>query len=77
VALQDNLHKHAMHGAVVVGLIGFLAGLGRAVPVALSDEIANKKAFAMVVAMTVICGVFVGLCVKSFIDARRRRQQTT
>jgi len=27
--------------------------------------------------MAVVCGIFVGLCIKSFIDARRRRQQTS
>ena len=36
VAMQPNLRKHAMHVAVMVGLIGFLAGVGRGVPVALS-----------------------------------------
>jgi uncharacterized membrane protein len=76
LALQDNLRKHAMHVAVVVGLLGFVAGVGRAVPVALSGTINNTKAFAMVVAMAVTCGIYVALCVKSFVDARRRRQQT-
>jgi hypothetical protein len=74
MALRPGLRKHAMHVAVMVGLIGLIAGLGRAIPVALSGEISNTKAFAMVLAMAVICGVFVALCVKSFIDARRRRQ---
>jgi hypothetical protein len=73
LATQENMRKHAMHAAVIVGLFGFLAGAGRAVAVALSGEIANPKAFAMVIAMAVFCGVFVGMCVKSFIDARRRR----
>ncbi len=77
LATREHLRKHAMHAAVTVGLVGFLAGAGRAVPVALSGEIANPKAFTMVIAMAVVCGIFVGLCVKSFIDARRRRQQTT
>jgi hypothetical protein len=77
LAIQPGMRKHAMHVAVMVGLIGFIAALGRAVPVALKGEIANEKAFAMVVAMAVVCGIFVGLCIKSFIDARKRRQQTT
>jgi drug/metabolite transporter (DMT)-like permease len=76
VALDDRRRKHAMHAAVIVGLLGFLAAAARAIPVALSGEIKNPKAFTMVVAMAVTCGVFVALCVKSFIDARRQRQQT-
>ena len=74
LAMQPNLRKHAMHVAVMVGLIGFLAGAGRAASVALSGEITNEKAFAMTVAMAVVSAVFVGLCIKSFIDARRARK---
>ena len=29
VALRESLRKHAMHGAVLVGLLGCLAGAGR------------------------------------------------
>lgn len=74
LALQEKMRKHAMHAAVMVGLIGLIAAAVRAVPVGLSGDIKNPLAFGMTVTMAVICGVFVGLCVKSFIDARVRRQ---
>jgi hypothetical protein len=74
LALQEKMRKHAMHAAVVFGLIGLIAAAARAVPVGLSGEIKNPLAFGMQVAMAVTCAVFVGLCIKSFIDARRRRQ---
>jgi uncharacterized membrane protein len=74
LALREKMRKHAMHGAVLVGLIGFIAAVARVVPVLTSGEIKNPWALTMVTTMAVICGVFVGLCVKSFIDARRRRQ---
>jgi len=72
--LRDNMRKHAMHTAVLVGLLGLVAAAARALPVGLSGDIKNPLAFGMQVAMAVTCAVFVGLCVKSFIDARRRRQ---
>ena len=73
LALQPQWRKHAMHGAVLIGLLGFLAAAGRAISVLAGGEIHNPKSFSMLVAMAVVCGVFVGLCVKSFIDARRSR----
>jgi uncharacterized membrane protein len=74
LALQEKMRKHAMHAAVMVGLLGFIAAAARVVPAGLSGELKNPLAFAMQLAMALLCGVFVGLCVKSFIDARRRRQ---
>ncbi|MGF1582227.1 MAG: hypothetical protein ACFCD0_23125 [Gemmataceae bacterium] len=104
LALKENLRMHAMHVAVLVGLIGFLGSgyritktmvtptttekseektsegktserktseekeakaEGTGLPVALIANIANL----------VLCGGFVGLCVKSFIDARKARKQ--
>ena len=77
LALRDNMRKHAMHLAAVVGVVGFLAGAGRAISVLVGPTgITNELAFTMTVLLAVVCGVFVGLCVKSFIDARKRRQQS-
>jgi hypothetical protein len=75
LALQEKMRKHAMHAAVIWGLFGFIAAAARVVPAALGGEIhKNPLAFTMQLVMAVVCGVFVVLCVKSFIDARRRRQ---
>lgn len=65
-----------MHLAAIVGLIGMLGGfmplmrqysktgtIDPLKPAAVSGEL-----------MALICGVFVILCVKSFIDARKARQ---
>jgi hypothetical protein len=79
IALNERYLKHAMHAAAAVGLLGLLGALGRAgpsLPVAFREGEAglqNPSAFHSVVAMAVLCGVFVGLCVNSFIAARRRR----
>lgn len=64
--------KTPMHIAAVVGLIGFLAPLSRIVP-GLAGGAEMSLALATNILMFVICGVFVALCVKSFVDARRAR----
>jgi hypothetical protein len=73
-ALKERFLKHAMHAAAAVGLIGFLLAAGRFIPKALSEGIDfSKTATTATGAMMVLCGVFVALCVNSFIQARRRR----
>ena len=72
VQAKPSARKHVMHFAVTVGLLGFLAAAGR-----LAMVLAQGKGSALgrgsLAAMAVICAVFVVLCVKSFIDARRNR----
>jgi hypothetical protein len=69
---------HVMHGAVLVGLIGGLLalfqGVSQLIKLAKGVEV-NALAAGMVWAMTVLCFTFVGLCVQSFIAARKARQQ--
>ena len=66
---KENLRKHLMHGAVLIGLIGF------GVPVFqifrnISNFVFDFKA-VLLISMSLLCLVFVALCVKSFMDARR------
>jgi hypothetical protein len=75
LAFKVNLRKHVMHLAVIVGLVGAIGGFMPLIrqynktgsfdpskPSAISGEI-----------LILVCLVFVGLCVKSFIDARKAR----
>ena len=75
------VRKHAMHGAVLVSLIGFLLAavrLGMTIPVAIrAGEIEHPKAFFALIIMALLCLAHVGLCAKSFVDARRRRKQAS
>ncbi len=74
LALKDSMRKHAMHLAVMIGLIGFVGGIVNVVRVLLKgtmDE--HPVSFAVTCAMIVICGIFVALCVRSFIQARKAR----
>ncbi len=77
VGLQENLRKHAMHLAAGVALLGFLGAGGRLASKAgawiSGDPSVNSRAMWFIVAMTVICFVYVVLSVKSFVDARKAR----
>ena len=83
LALKERLRKHAMHLAAMVGLIGFLVPAGMAFPklptyfekgeVLRADGSDATTAVLLQTAMALVCLVFVGLCVNSFIQARRRR----
>jgi hypothetical protein len=76
LALKDHLRKHAMHLAAMIGLIGCVGGLVMVILTLTKGEIERPVAFGMQIGMAVVCAVFVGLCVKSFIDARVRRKQS-
>lgn len=68
---KENLRKHLMHAAVIVGLLGFLIPAWRIV--SKISDIKVSLAILSQAAMALICLVFVILCVKSFIDARRNQ----
>jgi membrane-bound ClpP family serine protease len=75
LARKEALRKHAMHAAAVVGLLGFFAAAGRFLFKLFTDGDVLSTAGLSTATMTALCGVFVVLCVKSFIDARRRRRK--
>ena len=65
-----------MHVAVTVGLLGFLGAGSRAIVELVKTHgmpLAYPVAVADQAAMAAICLVFVLLCVRSFIAARRTR----
>ncbi|HVS35041.1 MAG TPA: hypothetical protein VMS17_05625 [Gemmataceae bacterium] len=74
VGRKENMRKHAMHAAAAVALIGCLLALGRLVYKLFTDGITDWAAGMSLIAMAALCGGFTALCVKSFIDARRRRK---
>ena len=74
VALNERMRKHAIHIAVIVGLLG-CAGTARGLmklPVLLTGgEIARPTAVAIQAAMAIVCLIYVLTCVRSFVKARR------
>jgi uncharacterized membrane protein len=78
LARNDKLRMHAMHFAALVGLVGCVMPAYRVI-VALTSgdpEKTHRAAIGGQVAMSVICGLFVALCVRSFIAARRARKSS-
>ena len=71
---RENLRRHLMHAAVVVGLLGFLATVSSffKIPALLAGTAERPAAVITQAVMAMICLVFVILCVKSFIDARKQ-----
>jgi len=75
VALKDSLRKHAMHAAAALGLLGCLLPGIMVVRRLLQPADPTKSQLGLIsqAVMALTCAIFVGLCVRSFIAARRAR----
>lgn len=69
---------HVMHAAVTIALLGGLValvqGIRQVIGLLFQDKPILPLAAGMIWAMTLLCFIFVGLCVQSFIAARKARQ---
>ena len=88
LARKDHLRKHVMHAAVLLGLVGCIGAAVMSIPAVPTLVKEGKvikenkdgttrdatRAVIAQLAMTAVCAVFTGLCVKSFIDVRRTRK---
>jgi hypothetical protein len=75
LALKANWRMHAMHLAALVGLIGFAVPTYRVVRRFVIGGEIRWTVVSEEMLMAALCGAFLVMCVKSFIDARRRRRQ--
>ena len=76
LARDDKRRKLAMHIAVTVGLLGFIgtvSGLFELPTLLSGGTVARPGAVISKSIMAALMAVYVGMCVKSFIDARRKR----
>jgi hypothetical protein len=76
LARDPAKRKMSMHIAVVVGLLGLLGSIRGLIslPALLSGaDVPLPAAVISKSLMAIVCAVFVGLCVRSFIEARRSR----
>jgi uncharacterized membrane protein len=73
---KDHLRKHAMHAAAGVGLLGVLAAVGNVIRVVAQGKELKGPAVNTTVLMGLICGVFLGMCINSFIQARRSQAKS-
>ena len=72
---KEDLRKHIMHAAVIVGLLGLLgtASSFLKIPALLDGTAERPAAIVAQLATALVCLFFVVLCVNSFISARRNR----
>jgi hypothetical protein len=68
LAFKESARMRAMHVAAALGVVGLLAATGR---IATADLSLSAVGISLVI-MVLLTGGFVLLCVKSFVDARRR-----
>jgi hypothetical protein len=68
LSFKESARMHAMHVAAALGVLGLLAAIGRIAMAGLSLSAVGVS----LVIMVVLTGSFVLLCVKSFVDVRRR-----
>ena len=70
--------KHVMHAAVTLallgGLIALFQGVSQIIGLVFRGGEIKPLAASMIWTMTILCFVFVGLCVQSFIAARKARE---
>ena len=72
LARSEHTRMHAMHAAAVVALIGFLGALFSL----LRTPLGLRPAMAVFsqIATVLLTGIFLALCIRSFLDARRARR---
>lgn len=76
--VRPEVRKHAMHVAALFGLLGTLGGLGMGLPklgTVMAGTAERPVAVVMQISMGLIALIFLALCVKSFIDARRAKPE--
>jgi hypothetical protein len=76
LALTERYRKHALHLAVVIALVGFLGavpGLIGLLNLISGAEVQRPAAVVSQSLMAILMAVFVGLCVRSFVETRRAR----
>lgn len=76
VAMKDKLRMHAMHAAALIGVLGFggaVPGVIKLIKMLGGTEIERPAAAYAQTAMALICAAFVVMCIRSFVNARKAR----
>lgn len=74
LARRESLHRHAIHAALAVALLGALGALPRALAageVLTGGDVERPLAAVASLLTVLVCAVYIGLGVRSFIAARR------
>ena len=73
LASKETLHRHMIHAALVVALLGALGTVPNAVPLLAGQEVDSVAAWSSLLT-ALVCVVYLALGVRSFVAARRSRQ---
>jgi heme A synthase len=76
-ARKESLYKHVMHGAAVLALVGLFGSAGGLLNVAYmigGNSVERPSAAISQAIMALLCIIFIGAAVKSFIDARKAKE---
>jgi hypothetical protein len=78
LSFNDRRRKHTMHAAAALGALSFAAtavmGWPKLAVKLTGGELERPAAVYSQSATALVCLVFVGLCINSFVQARRRRR---
>ena len=78
VARNEMARMHAMHGAALVGLIGFVVAAYRVISAKIDSGgswgVWNRAESGQAI-MAALCAIFLGLSIRSFIEARIARKK--
>lgn len=78
IALSEKYLKHSMHAAAVLMLLGFggtVGGLLKFFRMLGGEVFERPSAITIQAIMAVLCLIFLILAVKSFIDARKKKNE--
>jgi len=79
LARRPRMRMHAMHGAALVGVLGFagsVRGIGQLAGMLAGETVKRPPAAIAQSIMAVVCLAFVALTVRSFVAARLARRKT-
>ena len=74
LAGREAWHRHAIHAALVLALLGVLASVPMVIDL-VAGEVGGAEVTSAV--MAVVCAAYVALGVRSFVAARRARETTS
>jgi len=72
VSARPTTRKHVMHVAAAIALLGAIGGI---TPLVRGGLDLNKASVVSGLLMILLCGLFVALCVRSFVRARIARSE--
>jgi cell shape-determining protein MreD len=79
LARRPRMRMHAMHGAALLGVLGFagsVRGIGQVARMLVGQTVQRPSAAIAQSIMAFVCLAFVGLTVRSFIAARLARRKS-